>query len=404
MDIKQIEYRNRWHFEDEAQYKQPNRLQRAAAAIASVVSGPTVNPYSTFALGKDFSHWDGPITAEMVKGLDFVVGKIGGSENDPHSSLGNPYTDETFANNCQVAYDAGVPFMGYWFVGARVWIENAWTKSMVYTKPNESHPVMQSILPQLHAGNGWKAVSEFWLDWEDASDWTTYPGGIPAPWHTFYMDDLRARIAGLPRKMPLVVYSRKSYVDRIEATDRDLNFSTWMSNRPEIGICAASWPRRIPNTATAAEVRANYLPAATWKPYTFGYSPAREKTWQYWQFSGDPDWIIYNGTPAELHARLGFTPRPTDPGDQPTDPGNPPPPVPTKQQLTITAQLVNVRMAPDTSDDENIITQWGTGKTADVAEVITDKAGNTWAKVSLTAYVAVKNKGKTYSRIDSVKA
>jgi hypothetical protein len=74
----------------------------------------------------------------------------------------------------------------------------------------------------------------------------------------------------------------------------------------------------------------------------------------------------------------------------------------TKTQLTITAQLVNVRRAPDTSDDSNIIAQWGTGKTADVAEVITDKAGNTWAKVSVTAYVAVKNKGKTYSRVDTV--
>lgn len=275
--------------------------------------------YADKALGRDLSHYD-TITIEDVRGLDFLICKMGGSENDSHSSMGNPYMDEKFNGYVQMAWDLDIPCGAYWFVGPRVYLEGGMTTINVQQCTDENHPVMSQILRGMHAGTGWKGINFLAFDVEEASKWIDLPYKVDPFWMTFYLEDLRGRIvkrqkAGTFPDIPLGIYSRKSWVDAWDGPDANHNLSTFLANHPEWFNWTANYPRNIP-AVPIASVRANWLPLDTWKSSNFTARMA-----DFWQFDDSPDLNLYAGTPAELrawckyksHAGIPQPPPTTDP-------------------------------------------------------------------------------------------
>lgn len=312
-------------------YPVANRL-RSILGVASITA-PT--RYSAYAFGPDLSHYDDiTLDAKRAKypGVDFIIAKIGGSED-----YRGAYIDDRWNDHAQLAYDLpnpsggqGVPLIGYWFINPRIFLENQMTMANVTNATNETHPVMKVILQALRNGNAWKQIKELWFDYEEASYWssTNYP--VNDVWISFCIEDLRNRLRGLmgtdPKfpKFTMGVYSRKSFMDAKDTTEHSVQ--RYLIGKPELNIWSASYPREVSNNLSVAEIKRDWLPLDSWKPYSFGSSPLRPLQVAYWQFAGDVDWNVAMQTPAELYKRIGFTPRgaveppPPPPVDPPTNP------------------------------------------------------------------------------------
>jgi hypothetical protein len=300
---------------------QPDPIQNKIRRLL----GADVNPYSLMALGPDVSHWTPK--DYNIEGSDFIVIKMGGSENA--HEYGNPYTDDTFNYWIQKAWDTpnrhggmGIPALSYWMQNPRVYLEGQMTEENLRQCTEETHPVFKEILQAWHAGADWKYIYEWFLDYEEASKW----GKTDDYWQRFYDIELRDRFIHKMRaneqpypfrQTKLGMYSRRTFMqDNFHPGphgENDFSIWSWLHNQPDFSTWCANYPRKIPNVS-ADEVRKNWLPLSNWVPYLIAeeddpLNPKREKPWHYWQFSGEPDWSVYNGTPAELYARLGFTPR-----------------------------------------------------------------------------------------------
>ncbi len=284
--------------------------------------------YKTFAFGPDLSHYDAGTLAEKTakyKGVDFIIAKIGGSED-----YRGPGIDDRWNDHAQLAWDLDVPLIGYWFANPRTFLEGQLSMASVNTMTNEAHPIVSKILQALRNGTGWKQIKELYLDYEEASYWSDPKWPINDVWMRFYIEDVRNRLKGmmgsgtLPR-FEIGVYSRKSFVDLHDNNDHSIQ--QYLIGRPELSIWSASYPREVSNALSVAEIKASWLPLDTWKPYQFGSSPARSLPVAFWQFAGDVDWNVAMQTPAQLYARLGFaqhgaTPPPVEPPpvEPPTSP------------------------------------------------------------------------------------
>lgn len=275
----------------------------------------SINPYSLMALGPDVSHWT-PKNFN-IEGSDFLIVKMGGSETTEPSK--NPYIDSNFNYWAEVAWNTpnpmggiGIPLIVYWMQNPRVYSEKNISKEDVLNFSDNDHPLLKVILQAWRSGNSWKQVKEWFFDIEEASTW----GNVNDSWQVLYTDDLFKRFVkkmanqDLPRTK-IGMYSRKSFLMQHKPV------MDWLRVHPNVSSWPANYPRKIPNVS-ADEVRANYLPLANWIPYTLFDSNnqdvlSRDKLWDYWQFSGEPDWNVFNGTPQELYSRLGFTPREATP-------------------------------------------------------------------------------------------
>lgn len=170
----------------------------------------------------------------------------------------------------------------------------------------------------------------------------------------------------------------------------------WLRVNTDVSTWPANYPRRIPNSnpnITADEVRELYLPLDHWVPYplldmTLPDNKAREKSWDYWQFSGEPDWNVFNGTPQELYSRLGFVARENN--NIPPEPD----PIPEDPTSAKVISKVNIRTKPSTLN--NI--PYGTlpvGTEIEITDTIRNDEG-TWRKALLEVYIADEVKGKKY--------
>lgn len=133
------------------------------------------------------------------------------------------------------------------------------------------------------------------------------------------------------------------------------------------------------------------MPLDYWVPYPLldmskPENQVREKSWDYWQFSGEPDWNVFNGTPQELYNRLGFVPRDIDEPE--------PDPIPEEPTSAKVISNVNIRTMPSTKNNIPLgILQ--VGKEIEIANTIVNKEGK-WRKVMLEVYIADEVKGKKY--------
>jgi hypothetical protein len=342
------------------------------------------NPYSKMALGVDVSHWE-RFTADDLRGVDYIIAKIMGTE-----SAGGPVIDGNWNYYAQLAYDLDVPLMGYVFINPRVFIEGCMTVGNVESCPNEQHPLMGPMLKALANGSAWKQIKMMFADYEEASEWCNPPYHVDSFWMRYMIEDWRNRTKSLMGKdvynnghpfprFEMGIYSRQTWVHQHD-TD-DYSIERYLYGHPELQIWCANYPRRLPKTAKPADVRASWLPQSDWTPKPFGFTDKREKPWLFWQFSGDPDWNLFNGTKDELYSRVGYVPHGTI-----TPPVVVPPPAPAKRYfLTVNTSYVNVRTKPGITGKDVGDLPAGT-----TVEVVPDMQadGYPWYKVIGGLYVA----------------
>jgi hypothetical protein len=292
------------------------------AGSLSLLAADVINPYSKMALGKDISHYDDlTVDDPRIRGVDFLIVKMGGSENHPNTPMGNPYIDDKFNRYVQLAYDLpnpqggfGVPLVVYWFSGVRVYPDNGVVERNLHEYTEENHIVLSLMLKAWHSGAAWKQIKEIFFDYEEPCYWMDLPYKIEEYWVRLYHEDFRERLVYKMRNnpadaafpfptIPIGLYSRRSFMTQHNTSPYSLK--PWLDQHPELSTWPANYPRKVPNTASVAEVRKSWLPLASWKPYAL----RDDGSWTYWQFAGDPDWNLYNGTPQELYKRLNFTPR-----------------------------------------------------------------------------------------------
>ena len=317
-----------------------------------LVSVPSL--YSTYALGRDLSHYD-LVTLKDLEGYDFIIAKIMGCE-----SQGGAYLDEKWNYHAQLAWDLpsplstpenplfGVPLIGYVFSNPRVFLEIPMTPENLANCSNEAHPVMQILIPALHAGSGWKQVLELYFDYEAPSYWIDAPYTVDDYWMRLFHLDVIARLKKIKRDDPsfplkkVGMYSRRNFVEVHDLND--FSIQRYLIGDPTIEIWAAGYPRKVPNNIGVAEIRANWLPLDTWMPAPFGWSKDRAMPVRYWQFNGEPDLNLYMGTVAKLYAELGFMPH---------EAAVIPVPVPSSLKGTVLSSIgVKIRKGPGTGFDQ----------------------------------------------------
>jgi hypothetical protein len=187
-------------------------------------------------------------------------------------------------------------------------------------------------------------------------------------------------------EIPIGLYSRRSFMDQhYQGGKNPHSLWNWLIEHPELSTWAANYPRKVPNTATVQEVRDNWLPLATWHPYSL----RDDNSWTYWQFAGDPDWDLFNGTKEELYTRLKYVPRGVTP------PVPDPEPV---EMITYATTTKPVNMRKDPSTNQTAIALLPTGTKLEV--VGTQNVGaDVWRKVHYECWVADHVGNTTYLNI-----
>jgi len=279
--------------------------------------------YGPLAFGVDVSHWDGArIDALQPGDVDFLIGKIGGTDN------GSLYVDATWPHVVEIAYSKlDVPCFGFWMTGPEIWIFT-WNYSLgtLQAVSDANNPILQAIIQQLHAGTGWKACYGVFEDVEEAS--LDDDGASPSTRQVspqWLMWECKKTMEGLTRighpHLQLGVYSRNNFMVGANAPGRDV--STYLGQHPEYLIWDARYFTPATQPTTTAGLR-GVRPPDTMKPLGFGYTvPDRPKVWDFWQFGiiMGYDVDLYNGPKDELYRKVGFVPKGTVPPEQP--PTNP---------------------------------------------------------------------------------
>lgn len=290
--------------------------------------------YDTNALGLDLSHYDEKVDAAQLEGnVDFLTIKAGGSDN-------GLYQDARFAERVQMAYDIGAACGAYWFVGPRYWLEKSQTMPGIDNMTDDQHPLLQFIMQTLKN----KYIHWLAFDVEDAS-LVTSAGQVTDVWVKFYISDLVQRIQrqqgrGNMRPFKMGVYSRRSFMD--DPANPQTSLSTYLGVQPDLFIWTANWVNGTGATLPMGDIY-KLRPADAHIPYSFGYSPTRPKTWQFFQWSGDAgrvyrspavtnaagaarglDLNLFNGSLADLKTWAGITtPTPPPVPDPEPEPGDP---------------------------------------------------------------------------------
>lgn len=274
-------------------------------------------------IGLDLSRYDARVDFGALRDVvDFVILKAGGSET------GSLYSDPTFADRVQAAYDAGIATGAYWFVGPGYWLGRQQTMPGVEGLADNQHPVLLHLMQVL------KNKLIYWLafDVEEAS-LRTSAGQVTDTWLAFYIRDLVERIQrqqrlGNLRPFKIGVYSRKSFVSTQPALE------AYLGTQPDLFIWAANWATIGGGTLTKAT-----QPPSGYKPIPFGWNAQRKQEWTFWQFAGDSgarynhpavttetgamrplDVNLFNGTVEDLHKWAGISTQ-TTPQEPPSDGG-----------------------------------------------------------------------------------
>lgn len=265
----------------------------------------------------DVSHWNGAVDVDALA-LNGVAGLIAKCGDGHQMKGGDPYdvanyVDDTFADNCQKAYDADLPFGAYFFFRPDIVQASTPDKDFQFR-------VLQYALKN-------KKVDFLALDLEVSGDDTGANIRDKAEKFIGWMEAYHK---------PVLLYTSVGFIStyigewpRVDAGNYDLWLAQWI------------WTQK---TTTWSNIKSIY-PADTVKIRTPGFA-----TWKVWQWAtlkgldgvnGEVDVNFWNGNLASFHAWANFTPRDTVPADPP-DPGEPPvvvPTDPTEFQAAVLAKL-----------------------------------------------------------------
>lgn len=177
----------------------------------------------------------------------------------------------------------------------------------------------------------------------------------------------------------------------------------WLMGHPDMPIWAANWPRNIPAGTSIADVRKYWLPLDNWFAASFAWNADREKTWHLWQFDDNPDYNLFNGTPAEMRAWCGYVSHGAI-----TPPPPPPPPPQTgdlwgtvQSDITGAAIAIGFRSGPNsTYPYVTVDGKVKTGFTSKISASAIDSVGRTWYKWGVEGWSCAGENGKTYIKTE----
>lgn len=266
----------------------------------------------------DVSHWNGVVDVDALA-LNGVAGLIAKCGDGHQMKGGDPYdvanyVDDTFAENCQKAYDADLPFGAYFFFRPDVVQASTPDKDFQFR-------VLQYALKN-------KKVDFLALDLEVSGGDTGSNIRDKTEKFIGWMEDTYHK--------PVLLYTSIGFISsyigewpRVDAGNYDLWLAQWI------------WTQK----ATTWESIKTIYPADTVKIKTPGFA-----TWKIWQWatlkgldgiSGEVDVNFWNGSLASFHAWANFTPKDTTPTDPPVIPGDEPekPPVVVPGDNAVLAEL-----------------------------------------------------------------
>lgn len=297
----------------------------------------------------DGSRWEPFIDPEKLRGLGGLFWRMGTQYNNVPPE---GWVDTSFYGACQAAYDADLPFIGYFYDDFTWFLDNNWGYEKVKNLPALDDPRIIAIRKAwLTDAGSPRRIHAIAVDAEQETrngKPILEPNWVGTSAITL-IDNLRwCMTHGKLPEVPILVYTRASFVAAYAGGESGI-LMTQLANRAaslkaeKFGMWWADWRYSQGKSGmiyTAATV-GQTLPKETTKPATMGDLPA----W-FWQYAGDNHngQVVFDGiynndarkpsvcdmnTPMiardTLRARLKFVPRETPPTPPPVDPPQPPP-------------------------------------------------------------------------------
>jgi hypothetical protein len=377
-------------------------------------------------LGIDTSHWEPNLDAKKLRGLDFIIGRIG---TQWINLAPQQWMDATGPVHCQVAYDIvneegtkqGVPYGEFFYDDWTYWLDMQWNLSKVRNLTPDTDPRITATRRALFSGDKLRTIHFIGIDVEQAphegmSQTDNYANWISDSAKSYVDCLLYMMQSGELPIMPIFLYSRKTYIDQwCKLPDGTCPLTNWMHNyQANLGpgrffdwIADWSYSRADANVVyTAISAKANTLPLDT-------YHPASISDWPdiIWQCGGDaganrvhmvgvtderniPLVVDVNTLLIEkeaFYSLLKFVPRDVTIEPEP-DPA---------EYLTVTVlgNGLRERTQPNALSTTPIV---GNLKTGDIVEVLERKivdADNIWVRTRCQdVWVAQKYKGYIYAK------
>lgn len=360
----------------------------AARAWAKIKGLAGANPYALLPMFIDYSHWNGMThNWTALKGrIICAVHKIG--EVDDALDTGDRWNDAAFQTNFGGSAGAGIPSMGYFFDdGGAYAVNHNWSQDERTYTPIWLDPKITVIVRQLAYNpqwvedtsidggkrltvNGWRPFKAIVIDverhWKSYTEYGKYLRGeissytkMSPSWINFSARLLIDRLQymmnrGMMKKVPIIIYTRKSFVDGYS---------------PDLAVTLARtnilrWPAHYYWGAgnvvtTLEEIREKYLPAETWRHYEI-YGASSMLQWSGDRFripecgTGAVDVNFYMGTEEQFALQFGVDV--VDPVDPPTPPPPDPDPEPTPDLTALTERV-------------DVLEDWAGALTARIAAV-----------------------------------
>jgi hypothetical protein len=235
-------------------------------------------------VGIDTSHWRPKLDRIKLKGLKWLIGRMGTQQ---HNIDVTGWMDHTFTDHCQVAKDLDCPFGAFWYDDYTWFLDNGWTWGAINELTPQNDPRITVIKRALFSGSALRRVHFLGIDVEQETR-----NGVKTKepnWCSKSAQSLFENLLWLMNHdelpvLPILIYTRASFV-----SDYCAPLSVWMKNYYDslgpdrIGVWIADWRYNRCNDGiyTAAELQ-NTLPLESAKPAMFGSVPA----WL-WQYAGD---------------------------------------------------------------------------------------------------------------------
>jgi GH25 family lysozyme M1 (1,4-beta-N-acetylmuramidase) len=274
----------------------PSITSRLKGSILSALAKASISGLdpSTLALWADCSHWNKKINVrQMVAGgLHGLMAKCSDGAQLRAGAINDPSTrvDDTFSDNVQQAYDAGIPLIAYHYFQPGM---------ILAAKPEDDRQfqALKYALKNKIAGKSYHAIA---IDVEEK-------GG--APHHTVYRDRLQTFYAWCLKEfdVPILFYTGVGFLAEFPAV-RD-----WLAEKDNPKhLWLAQWVYTTKTRATWAQVKAK-IASLNYKVITPGFA-----TWVFTQITaafwgmdgcgeGEIDLNLYHGTPAECYAWLKYS-------------------------------------------------------------------------------------------------
>lgn len=253
-------------------------------------------------LGIDTSHWEPNLDAKKLRGLDFIIGRIGTQWTN---LAAEQWMDATGPVHCQVAYDIvneegtkqGVPYGEFFYDDWTYWLDMQWNLSKVNNLSPDTDPRITATRRALFSGSKMRTIHFIGIDVEQPphegmSQTDNYANWISTSAKSYVDCLLYMMEHGEIPVMPIFLYSRKSFIDQwCKLPNGVCPLTEWMHTyQANLGpgrffdwIADWSYSRADPNTIyTPITAKASTLPLDT-------YRPASISDWPdiIWQVSGE---------------------------------------------------------------------------------------------------------------------